>query len=312
MKKTLIALMALAGVAVGDTTWTFDGNLNTSGTSINTSATKRESYTEEQTNTETGAVTTVTKYRRANATAQYTESGLVTGTAFGNYVLDADLGQAIDLRNTGDTADTWLSQNSVNYVSGNNKFALTSTVTQDGQTTVTTGTDFTIMAYVNFASTTGEQFIFGTGSGNAAGLAFGIKGGKLDLLAKGVHHHELTSMTALEADVWYHLAVSYDASEDTATFFVNGDKAGSLTLGRAYNAPGNNIGGAIGAASQDLVNDPGIVQGPLDAQIAELKVFNSALGQSTVLTEAHLVPEPATATLSLLALAGLAARRRRK
>ena len=47
-----------------------------------------------------------------------------------------------------------------------------------------------------------------------------------------------------------------------------------------------------------------------DGYIDNLYVWNRALGTTEV--KALVVPEPATATLSLLALCGLAARRRRK
>ena len=302
--------MALVGVAAADTTWSFDGNLSTTGTSIDTTAQQRVASTNE----ETGKVT----YSRGSATATYTESGLTKGDSIGKYTLTANLGKAVDLRSTTTGGYTWLTQNSVNYTSTNsgantNYFALTSTVTpENGTTTVTKGTDFTIMAYVNFDNVSGEQFIFGTGSGAEAGLAFGLNDGKLDLLAKYVDHHDLTDGPTILADTWYLLAVSYDSKLDTATFYVNGDNVGSITLGNKFNLPTGGVGGAIGAGSQDLVENATIPQGAVDAQIAELKVFNSALSQSQILTQAHLVPEPTTATLSLLALCGLAARRRRK
>ena len=303
--------MALVGVAAADTTWSFDGNLSTTGTSIGTTAHQRVATTNE----ETGNVT----YSKGNATAVYTESGLTMGDSIGKYTLTANLGKAVDLRSTTTGGYTWLTQNSVHYTSTNggnntNYFALTSTVTENGTTTVTQGTDFTIMAYVNFDNVSGEQFIFGTSNAVSNGLAFGLNNGKLDLLAKYVDHHDLTNGPTILADTWYLLAVSYDSTLDTATFYVNGDNVGSITLGKKFNLPTGGVGGAIGAGTQDLVENAGAIipQGVVDAQIAELKVFNSALSQSQILTQAHLVPEPTTATLSLLALCGLAARRRRK
>lgn len=93
----------------------------------------------------------------------------------------------------------------------------------------------------------------------------------------------------------------------TAVFYVDGDNVGSITgLGSVAFADGGGGACAIGSASSDSK------QGDFAGQIAEFQILSGAKTQSEILKAAHLsIPEPATATLSLLALAGLVLRRRR-
>ena len=305
MKKTLIALLALSGIAGADTTWTFDNALTSSGTKqITANAKLRESYVDGDNNTQ---------WQTTDTSITYVESGLIANEAIGKYVLTANLGQAVDLT----TENKYLVLPDAYYSNGSGKLELNYKITENGTTTSYAGTNFTVMAYVKFASVSGEQFFFGTGSGHSRGIAFGINNGNLDVLAKSVDHNKLTS-TTLVKDTWYHLAFTYSNTANLLTFYVNGDSVGSLTpsdnvsgLYTSY-CPTTNEGAAIGAASQDLVT--GSIQGDFNGHIAELKLLNSTLTQSQILNAAHLeiIPEPTTATLSLLALAGLAARRRRK
>lgn len=176
IKQILMALPALAGVAAAfnDATWEFDGNL-----AIESS----ESTLASNPGTlNSGAAT-------------YVDTGLVIGDIVGNYELTTGLGQAVTL-----DSDQWVKTGRTYWASGAGKLAIGAE-----------GTSFTLVAYVKFDSVAGEQLFFGTGSGNTGGLAFGLKGGKLDLLAKGRHHYELTSTPTIEANQWYNLAVSYDS-----------------------------------------------------------------------------------------------------
>ena len=273
LKKTIIALVALSGVAGAftDTVWDFENSTATTSGVTNNGAFKS--------NTE-------------GDTATYTATGLTVGAEFGNYTLNKDLGSAIDLTSSQwtTTAGSAYWGNGAGYV----RFGAN-------------GQSFTLITYVKFDSLNGEQFIFGTGSGHGSGVAFGVDGGQLDLLAKGQAHHRLTGSYTLSANTWYNLAVSYDQSTGEAAFYINGDLVGSLTGLNDVACSG--VGGdasAFGSASSDSLH------GAFSGEIAQFQILSGAKTQAEILTASNLVPEPATATLSLLALAGLAVRRRRK
>mgnify|MGYP003296534800 CR=1 FL=1 len=247
MKKTLIALMALAGVAAADITtitteWNFDNNL-----------------------TSTGSVVTTGSWVKG-------QDGLTEAT----YGVDDVYGSYLVLDGKG-------------YVKVNNTYWST------GSGTLALGsndTSFTISATVMFDSIPSEIFLMGTSNNHDEGFAFTLMDGKLALTAKSIAHNTLNSMTALTADTWYTLGVSYDAETNVANFSVNGNSVGTLTLSSGYDAA-EAVGMAIGAGGADQA------QGVWSGKIANLSITTT-------------VPEPTTATLSLLALAGLAARRRRK
>ena len=273
MKKTLVAILALQGVVHADTSWAFDGTLTSTGNK---------------------QITAVAK----GGTATYVDSGLTVGSSIGDYTLTKDLGKAIDLTQAG----LYLALPDVYYTAGAGKLAIGGT----------NDTSFTIMGYVKYSTLTGEQYFFGTGANNTGGLGFGVANGNLNLVAKNVGNNPLTASNdtyTLSTDQWYHLAVSYDNSTNTATFYVNGDSVGSKAVTTVSTTP-NGHGAAIGSSCQDLVNNA--VRDDFNGYIADLSVYNSALNQKEIMKFAGLVPEPSTATLSLLALAGLAARRRRR
>jgi len=112
----------------------------------------------------------------------------------------------------------------------------------------------------------------------------------------------------LKVNQWYHLAVSYNKGTNTATYYVNGDSVGTKTITGASKTP-TNQGSAIGSSCQDLVNNA--VRDDFNGFVADLSVINSALTQAEIKKAAGLIPEPTTALLSVLALCGLAVRRRR-
>ena len=264
MKKTLIALMALAGVAMaGETYWSFEDTTSSAGENV---------YTGQITGTVTMQNTDVT-----------------TGDILGNDS-DINLGYAMKFEN-----QSYIQYDNASIVS---------------QMAVGTGaSDFTVMAYVTFnsipdGSNDSNVFFFGTGTGHN-GIALGVRdNGKIDFLVKGVNHY--TWDVTPESGTWYHLAYAYDSSENSVELFINGTSQGAVTLG-GYNSPANTIMlGASGTAADAMKK--------FDGQIAHLQIITGeALGADAVVQYAsNIVPEPATATLSLLALAGLAARRRRK
>ena len=107
-------------------------------------------------------------------------------------------------------------------------------------------------------------------------------------------------------------------TNNTSTFTANGEAytlgAGSYTL--------QYLGGTNGEAAADLYLDEELVasftggnhnmNGSQGGGLALTLTTNDSYNATHVVPEPPAVPEPTTATLSLLALAGLAARRRRK
>ena len=95
-----------------------------------------------------------------------------------------------------------------------------------------------------------------------------------------------------------------DATADTLTLYVNGVEAAHIDdwgagSGKSLALTGFQFGSCFSNADK--------ISG---AEISNITVWNKALTATEV--KGLVIPEPTTATLSLLALAGLAARRRRK
>ena len=311
-----MALMALAGVASAftDTIWTFEDNLK-SETGTGLKSVTDVAYGKGGTN-KTGDNFT-------SATATYSASGMTVGAKVGNYYLDADLGKAITLSdgnyilvrdkywaNAEGKIGSVAQMLPVNNNYGGNDWSV--------DTVNTYGNSYTLMAWVKFdnVATKNEQgtvtnaassAIFGTGVDNQ-GVAFNlIDGDDLNLCTKGVSDHRTDGNLLLSANTWYNVAVTYDCNTDKANYYLNGELVGTKENVANFRYAQDASYAAIGAGSttgKDV----------LSGSIAEFKILSGALDQAGILKAAHLttVPEPTTATLSLLALAGLAARRRRR
>ena len=150
--------------------------------------------------------------------------------------------------------------------------------------------------------------IISNGSGTYAG---GLTGSWGDTMA-----YDNTTVVAGLADVTWD-----NVTEAALTYVFNGNNtAGDVLKGTSvcltlvdandnilYSQSGN-LSGLVSAGNnyKELYFDTAIV--------TSAYVYNSAIGtaDAQALTQMLIVPEPTTATLSLLALAGLAARRRRK
>ena len=99
--------------------------------------------------------------------------------------------------------------------------------------------------------------------------------------------------------------ITLTRSSDILTLYVNGVSQGTLK------------GSDTSIAALQLGNryEGGTPAAPIDATVDNLTIWDRALTTEEVqgfIVPTQSVPEPTTATLSLLALAGLAARRRRK
>ncbi len=190
---------------------------------------------------------------------------------------------------------------------------------------ITDGTGFlTIAAWIKPSDLSGAESIFSWGGQNT-GFKFGISGTAPQLTTKEVADNTpgATTMQMSKAD-WYMLAVTIDLAGDGSGdrdtyFFIGADGYTSLTRSGNWNTlyPGNDVGtdeDVFGIGSGNGNGNRDLFEGT----IANLTVFTSdsvatAAELKTAMgnTAPILIPEPATATLSLLALCGLAARRRR-
>ncbi|MBQ5665318.1 MAG: PEP-CTERM sorting domain-containing protein [Akkermansia sp.] len=175
----------------------------------------------------------------------------------------------------------------------------------------------TIAAWVKLTDTTGIESIFGYGA-QADGFKLCTNGSGLQYTAKGVDDYP-TVTAGIQADTWTLVGISFkggNAAADGARYFAGTGNNNYFTrnLG-GFDTPGEgDLTFAIGSGNS------GNSREPFNGQIAGLTIFTSSSvigGVNDVTTYMGTVapvaiPEPATATLSLLALAGLAARRRRK
>jgi subtilisin-like proprotein convertase family protein len=97
--------------------------------------------------------------------------------------------------------------------------------------------DFSVMAWVNLASTAGQQQIIAADTVSSTnGFGFGIDGGGLQLDTYGVKTYDTTSV-ALNAGQWTHVAAVMewvDATDLAVTFYVDGLAQEAIT----HTAPG--------------------------------------------------------------------------
>ena len=175
----------------------------------------------------------------------------------------------------------------------------------------------TIAAWVNMSDTNGVESIFGYGA-QQNGFKFCTNGAGLQYTAKGVADKD-TASAGLTANTWTLVGISFKGG----TAAADGAKYIAGTSNNNYYT--RNLGGfslpseaaqtfAIGSGNSDSARET------FNGQIAGLTIFTSdsviaGVNDVTAImgtTAPVLLPEPTTATLSLLALAGLAARRRRK
>ena len=174
----------------------------------------------------------------------------------------------------------------------------------------TTGV-ITMSAWINLDSASNYNMVFGWGA-TGTGFKFGTKGDDLAFVTK--NKLESVSDQSIAAGEWTLVSLSYNLGDTCFRLYVDDENQG-FDNNRVMNAVTVKefaIGSANGNATSGTENFSG--------QIAGVKVFYSEdwvsgaeiVAAMSAAPTINVVPEPATATLSLLALAGLAARRRRK
>ena len=175
----------------------------------------------------------------------------------------------------------------------------------------------TIAAWIKLNDTNGVKSVFGYGA-QSNGFKFCTNGSGLQYTAKGVADKE-TASVGLSADTWTLVGISFKAG----TAAANGAKYFAGTANTNYYT--RNLGGFATPSATDQTfsigsGNSGNARETFNGQIAGLTIFTSdavisGVNEITAImgtVPPELGPEPATATLSLLALAGLCARRRRK
>ncbi len=223
-------------------------------------------------------------------------TSLTANTVLGDYVTATDMGKGAGLL-------------SGSRIKLENSAAIGTIISS-----LTPSKSFTLSSYIYFMGVEGDNLsIFGTGNNDKAGLSLGIastSGGYcFDYLTKAKAHQKTGLISGLTTNTWLHVAISYDSATSTATWYLNGASVATQTIAIDFEKPETGAGCAIGA------NGLNQTQGQANMILDKVQVYDVALSQADIVKNAGMtkpVPEPATATLSLLALAGLAARRRRK
>ncbi|MCI6981623.1 MAG: autotransporter domain-containing protein [Akkermansia muciniphila] len=221
---------------------------------------------EDSTASETGSGlhTVAAENAVVSGTATYIDSGLVVGYAIGNHKLTAGLGQAFSF-------------------DGSTHIKLYDAYWSNGAGALKPSSSFTLTAYVNLDSVAGKTAaLFGTGDGTGSGFVFGVKDGKLKVTTKNKTDYVLTGMTALNAKQWYALAVSYDATTHLASFYVDGEFVGNLTMGTEFNDPGE-ADAAIGSGSKNTNQDR------WTGSMAEFQILSGSSTASDILAASYLL-----------------------
>ncbi len=170
----------------------------------------------------------------------------------------------------------------------------------------------TVAAWIN-PSVTGENSIFSFGA-KEDGIKFGVKEGGLQVTTKNVADNNMGDAVPVKANEWTMVAVSINLANRSARFYVGSTMTADDDDVGQWKTPGtNDLLFAIGSGNGNGVRDGYI------GDIANLSVaFSDALPEYAdiaALVGANAptlnVPEPATASLSLLGLAALMMRRRR-
>ncbi len=127
----------------------------------------------------------------------------------------------------------------------------------------------------------------------------------------GVTSVQFTSTDYKTEDGKLILFFSYDPNADT--FTLSGLKNDGLTVTHSYASHTYNVASNDYQYLQVVAGKNGDATADMNNVIESITTFDEAMGANAIKYYAQTsIPEPATATLSLLALAGLAARRRRK
>ena len=259
MKKTIIALMALSGVALGEYSW---------------DASKDYSYTWDfsQENTQNG------------------KTGVLGGTVTNTFATESitEIGTAIK---EGDANGKYWEVDTNSFLYD----AITAATTTAATLTLT-------VDYYWTGAQWGENILH-VGC-NGTGIAYGLSNGYISMTTGTAQDAQFSAAKTdlrLTANAWNTITFTLSNNQWTAT--LGGVTSDAKTLGAvswdASEAERNKY--SIG------IKAPGWNEGATGLNDSGCKIANMTISYT-----AAPIPEPTTATLSLLALAGLAGRRRRK
>ena len=259
MKKTIIALMALSGVALGEYSW---------------DASKDYSYTWDfsQENTQNG------------------KTGVLGGTVTNTFTTESitEIGTAI--KKGSEAGQYWeVDTNSFLYD------AITAATTTAATLTLT-------VDYYWTGAQWGENILH-VGANNT-GIAYGLSNGYISMTTGTAADNEFAAAKTelrLTANAWN--TITYTLSNNKWTATLGGVTSDAKTLG--------DVSWDASAAERNKYSI-GIKAPGWDAGATGLNDSGCKIANMSIAYTAAPIPEPTTATLSLLALAGLAARRRRK
>lgn len=224
-----------------------------------------------------------------------------------------------DLVNSG-TVGSGVSNVSSDYAEGNTVYSFdgSSAITGISNSSIsealtTVGTTVTIAAWVNL-STSASQYhtIFGWGE-SGKGIKWTLKNAQQCTVTKNLTEWSGSGLGTLTKGDWQMVAVSLTKISDSQISIYMFDEEGEAHYSavQIWNTPSTDQF-AIGSQIADGVSEA------FKGEIANLTVFTSTSvpGTAEVVNvmknmNPTLAPEPATATLSLLALGALALRRRR-
>ena len=264
MKKSIIALLALSGLAMADYVW--DG-------------TQSYSYA----------------WDFSQESTQNNKTGVLGGTVTNTFVTESVEGVGTAIKKGSENGKYWeVNTNTFLYD------AITAATTTNAVLTLT-------LDYYWTGASWGENILH-VGK-DATGIAYGLSNGYLSM-ATGTAVDETFGASKtdlrLTANAWNTITFSLSNNEWTAS--LNGVTSTAKALGSITwdSAADERNKYAIG------IKAPGWNSGATGLNDSGCKIANMTVSYVGYTTESPIVPEPATATLSLLALAGLAARRRRK
>ena len=136
--------------------------------------------------------------------------------------------------------------------------------------------DFSVSMWVKFENVSGDKCLFSQGANAGTYQASGyiVRGNNQ------VYHNNYGSADffsgsfTFSADVWTHIAFSYNSTSNVHTMYINGSSAGTVTKEIALQS--NNTGGCIGADQ--------LGGSKFKGEIDQVRVFNKTISASEVTT----------------------------
>lgn len=166
---------------------------------------------------------------------------------------------------------------------------------------------YTAMAWVNFGSATGDNFIFGGSnppSGSDQMLHHGSRGGNLHSAHWGddIGPDQGFNVSS-QAGSWHHVAYTNDGAAGNQSIYWDGN----LVVGPGATGFNGNL-----AASAELFIGTSFGSGSFSGLLDEVRVYDTLLTQQEIVAAMTVIPEPGSAVLAgLIGVGGLMLRRRR-